>query len=142
MKTVRIVALFALGFLSISAAWGAVLLIADPSGVSMKMPVSVLEHSPFDTFLIPGILLLVSSGVLGAVVFVMALVRARAYGWWVAIQGCVLFGWITIEVVLLREIVWLHYVYWSVGLLLIACGWALRRQKKGVPAKKVHTVRV
>ena len=142
MKTVRMVALVALALLSITAAWGGVLLIANPSGSAMKIPVSVLEHSPFDTFLIPGILLLASSGVLGAVVFVMALVRARAYGWWVAFQGCVLFGWITVEVVLLRTVVWLHYVYWGLGLLLIGCGWTLRHQGKAALVHEEHSLQV
>jgi hypothetical protein len=61
-------------------------------------------------------------------VFALVLVRARGYGWWVAFQGCVLFGWITIEVILLRTVVWLHYVYWGLALILIALGRALRPQ--------------
>jgi hypothetical protein len=127
MKIVRMVALVAVGFLAISAIWGAALLIGDPMGRPMEIPVSILQHSPFHSFLIPGILLLVSSGLLGTVVFVLALVRARAYGLWVAFQGCVLFGWITVEVILLRTVVWLHYVYWGLALILIASGWVLRR---------------
>jgi hypothetical protein len=128
MKIVRMVALVAVGFLALSAIWGAALLIGDPMGRPMEIPVSVLQHSPFHSFLVPGILLLVSSGLLGTVVFVLALVRARAYGWWVGFQGCVLFGWITIEVILLRTVVWLHYVYWGLALILIASGWVLRRE--------------
>jgi uncharacterized membrane protein len=133
MKTVRVLALVALALLSMTAVWGAMLLIGNPSGSPMKMPLSVLQYSPFHSFLIPGILLLVSSGILGAAVFVIALFRCRGYGWWVACQGCVLFGWITVEVILLRAVVWLHYVYWGLALLLIACGWALRHQKKAAP---------
>jgi hypothetical protein len=132
MKTVRMVALVAVALLAISAIWGAALLIGDPMGRPMDIPVSVLQHSPFHSFLIPGILLLVSSGLLGIVVFVVALVRARAYGWWVGFQGCVLFGWITIEVIMLRTVVWLHYVYWGLALILIAAGWALRRETRPV----------
>ena len=132
MKIVRMVALVAVAFLAITAIWGAALLIGDPMGRSMDIPVSVLQHSPFHSFLIPGILLLVSSGLLGIAVFVIALVRARGYGWWVGFQGCVLFGWITIEVVLLHTVVWLHYVYWALALILIATGWALKREVRPV----------
>ena len=63
----------------------------------------------------------------------------RGYGWWIGFQGCVLFGWITIEVILLRTVVWLHYVYWGLALLLIACGWALHKQSKTAPASMVLT---
>ncbi len=128
MKIMRMVALVAVAFLAITAIWGAALLIGDPMGRPMDIPVSVLQHSPFHSFLIPGILLLVSSGLLGIAVFVVALLRARGYGWWVAFQGCVLFGWITIEVILLRTVVWLHYVYWGLAVILIAAGWVLRRE--------------
>jgi len=139
MKIVRVVALFAMGFLAVTAIWGAALLMSDPTGSPMQIPVTVLEHSPFQSFLIPGILLLLSSGFLGTAVFLVALFRTRGYGWWIALQGCVLFGWITIEVIMLRTVVWLHYVYWGLALVLIACGWALRHQAKPAPAA-VHTV--
>ena len=139
MKTVRVVALVALAFLAVGAVLGAVLLIENPSGSPMQISVNVLQHSPFHSFLIPGILLLVSSGLLGAIVFLMALFRCREYGSWVAFQGCVLFGWITIEVILLRTIVWLHYVYWGLALLLIACGWALRHEAKPAKEPSLHT---
>jgi hypothetical protein len=129
MKIVRVVALVALGLLAITATWGGTeLLTPDQLGSPMKIPLSVLQYSPFHSFLIPGILLLVSGGLLGTLVFVVAAIRMHGYGWWIAFQGCVLFGWITIEVLLLRTVVWLHYVYWGLALILIATGWALRRE--------------
>jgi hypothetical protein len=140
MKIVRLIALVAVGYLAVTAMWGAALLMNEPTGSPMQIPVRVLEHSPFNSFLIPGIILLVSSGFLGIAVFLLALFRARGYGWWIAFQGCVLFGWITIEVMMLREVVWLHYVYWGIALLLVACGWALRNQAKSAPAPHFHEV--
>ena len=135
MNVVRTVALAAVGFLAVTAIWGAAFLMHDPLGRPTDIPVSVLQYSPFHSFLIPGILLLVSSGLLGTAVFVMALVRAHGYGWWVAFQGCVLFGWITVEVIMLRTVVWPHYVYWGVALILIATGWALRREGRPVQSQ-------
>ncbi len=138
MKTVRIIAIVALALLSIGALMGAVLLIQNPTGSPMEIPQSVLQHSGFHSFLIPGILLLVSQGLLPLLVMVIAIFCRRGYGWWIGFQGCVLFGWITIEVILLRTIVWLHYVYWGLALLLIACGWALRREAQRAPAAALH----
>lgn len=128
MNAVRAVALVVLGFLAISATGGSVFLIAHPMGSTDMMPLSVLEHSPFRSFLLPGVFLLVSSGLLGTAVFLLTLFRVCRYGWWIAVQGLVLFGWITIEVIMLREVVWLHYLYWGVAVLLMACGWILRHQ--------------
>ena len=138
MKLVRTVAIVSLAFLAITAAWGAALLILSPVGSPMQIPVSVLEHTPFHSFLIPGIMLLVSQGLLGFVVLAIAIFCKRGYGWWVGFQGCMLFGWITIEVILLRTVVWLHYVYWALGLILIACGWALQKQVRESEPASVH----
>jgi hypothetical protein len=132
MRFVRTAAIVCLVFLAITAAWGAALLIQDPSGSPMQIPQSVLLHTPFHSFLIPGIILLVSQGVLGFLVLAIAIFCKRGYGSWIAFQGCMLFGWITIEVLLLRTVVWLHFVYWALGLILIACGWALRRRDSRV----------
>src|SRR5258708_21886488 len=93
----------------------------------MKMPLNLLEHTPFHNFLIPGIILLVANGLLSVVAFVAAMRRGRGFGILVAFQGCVIAGWITVEVIVLRSVVWPHYVYWAVGLILIVCGIMLRR---------------
>jgi hypothetical protein len=78
MKTVRMIAIVALALLSIGAIVGAVLLIQKPTGSPMEIPQSVLQHSGFHSFLIPGILLLISQGLLPLVILATALVRARA----------------------------------------------------------------
>src|SRR5579872_3469175 len=139
MKTVRIIAIVALALLSIGAIMGAVLLIQNPTGSPMQISPTVLQHSGFHSFLIPGILLLLSQGLLPLMVMVVAIFCKRGYGWWIGFQGCVLFGWISIEVILLRTVVWLHYVYWGLALLLMACGWALHKQDKTAPAPMVLT---
>ena len=129
MKIVRTIAIVCLAFLAVTATWGAVLLMRDPSGSPMQISQRVLEHTPFHSFLIPGILLFASQGLLCYVILAIAIFCKRGYGWWIGFQGCMLFGWITIEVILVREVVWLHYIYWALGLVLIECGWALWRRE-------------
>ena len=130
MKAIRLAALITLGFLGIGAIVGAIPMIVDPSGGLMHLPPSLLEHTPFRSFLIPALILLVSNGLLCAVVFVAAKRRRPGYGMLVAFQGCVITGWITVEVILFRGVVWPHIVYWAVGLVLIGCGLALRRDRR------------
>ncbi len=130
MRTVRGIAIALLGFLGVGAVAGALPLIVDPSGKLMRMPMSLLEHSPFHSFLIPGIILLLSSGLLSLAIMAMAIRRSSHYGWWVTLQGCVLTGWITVEVIMMRTAVWPHYLYWGIGLLLIALGLALTREAR------------
>lgn len=54
--------------LGIGAVFGGVVLVIDPSGELINMPITLLENSPFDSFLIPGIILFVVLGVLPLIV--------------------------------------------------------------------------
>ena len=113
MKVVRAIAIATLAFLGIGAAAGGLMLIADPTGKRIGMPLSFLDHSPFQSFLIPGIILLVANGILSLLIMAATIRRSAGYGWWVAFQGCVLTGWITVEVIMMRVAAWPHYIYWG-----------------------------
>lgn len=126
-RFVRVVAILALLFLSVSAAVGAIPLITDPSGHALHMPLALLQHSPFHNFFLPGVILLLSNGLFAGIVLLLLLRRVPAWGLWIVLQGCVLAGWITIEVLMIRTVVWAHFVYWGLAVLLIACGWFLHR---------------
>jgi len=128
LRIVRAIARIALGFLCITSVVGAVPMVLHPHGEPWQMPQSFLEHSPFHSYLIPGIILLLANGVLSFFVLYRAIQRWAGYGWWVALQGCVLCGWIAVEVAMLRIAVWPHYLYGCIGLLLIGSGLALRRE--------------
>lgn len=126
MKLVRVVAVAMLAFLGITALFGAVPMIMDPSGAMLGMPLSLLEHSPFSSFLIPGLVLFCANCLLSFWVLAVALRKMSGYGWQIVMQGCVLTGWISVQVIMIRTVVWAHYVYWAVALILILCGWLLR----------------
>lgn len=135
MKIVRRLAIGVLAFLGISSIVGAVPLILDPSGRLMHMPLVLLEHSPFRSFLIPGIILLLANGVLSLQVMYSAARRWSGYGWWVAFQGCVIGGWIVVEVIILRAAMWAHYFYLGIGLVLIVLGLMLTRDTQTIPVR-------
>jgi hypothetical protein len=118
----------ALVFLGLSGIIGAIPLIVHSVGKPWAMPQSLLQHSPFRTYLIPGIILLVANGLLSLWVLWLLLHRQNGYGWWVAAQGCVLFGWLVVEAVMLRLVIWAHYFYGSVALVLVVAGIALARR--------------
>ena len=64
MKETRIVAIVALMFLGVSGVIGAIPLIVNPGGEPWSMPQSLLQYSPFRSYLVPGIILLVANGLL------------------------------------------------------------------------------
>jgi hypothetical protein len=129
MKTVRWIGITLLFFLAVSAIIGSIPLMADPHGSPWSMPQRLLEYSPFASFLIPGILLFVANGMLAAWALWLALARIPRYGLWTVLQGCVLLGWIAAECLLLRVVVWPHYLYGLVAIGLITAGLLLRRDE-------------
>jgi len=56
-KIPRNILLFLLAFVGIGAGFGGGVLIISPDGKLFGMPLSLLKNSPFNSFLIPGIIL-------------------------------------------------------------------------------------
>jgi hypothetical protein len=131
MQKVRTIAISALWFLSISAMVGAIPLLLDPTGRPWGyMTLDMLQHSPVHAFLIPGVILFLANGVMS--LFVLDAMRhyRRGYGWWVAFQGCVLAGWIVVEIILLCVAAWPQILYLAVGVVLITTGLAMTRRSR------------
>jgi hypothetical protein len=74
------------------------------------------------------LILLSANGVLSAVVLMLALRRTNGYSWWIMLQGCVIGSWIAVQILMIRTVIWAHYVYLAAGLVLIMCGWLLRNE--------------
>jgi len=136
MKYARLGTLILLPFLGAGGIVGGVHLIAHPCenqwGV---MPLSLLQYSPFHSYLIPGILLLISNGLLPLWIYLRVRRSHPFSGLWTAFQGCVLFGWLTIECVMLRIVAWPHLFYFAIALALIVFGLLLNRRQTSVPAQ-------
>jgi len=122
MKEARIVAIVALSFLGLSGIVGAIPLIVNSGGEPWRMPQILLQYSPFHSYLVPGIILLVANGLLTLWVLVRTLGKHRGFGWWVMAQGVVLLGWLIVEVAMLRLMVWPHYLYGAVAIALVISG--------------------
>jgi hypothetical protein len=64
MKAARIVAIVMLVFLGLSGIVGAIPMLMQPHDEPWHMPQSLLQYSPFHSYLIPGIILLAANGLL------------------------------------------------------------------------------
>ncbi len=56
--------IFLLLFNAIGAYYGSYMFISDPSGSKIKMPIEMLQGTPFNDYLIPGFILLMVNGLL------------------------------------------------------------------------------
>jgi hypothetical protein len=130
VKLARWVAILTLGFLGISAIVGAVPMMLDPDGTPWQMPQSLLDPCFFDSFLIPGIILFISNGVLSLASLIGVIRRDPGYGWWVTLQGVVLALWLVMEIVMIRQVLGLDYLYGGLAAVMIASGIVLNSEQK------------
>jgi hypothetical protein len=110
------------------AFYGGFQLMTDSSGSKLQMPLSFLEHSPFQSYLIPGIILIMVNGVFCFITLSTIFLKKNYYQWFIIIQGILLCGWILIQMILLQLFYApLHATFLIIGACLIICGWYLKR---------------
>ncbi|MBL0358442.1 MAG: hypothetical protein IPP72_16975 [Chitinophagaceae bacterium] len=134
--TARNVLLFLLAFLGLGAAFGGSVLIISPSGKLFGMPLSMLENSPFSSFLIPGIILFIILGLVPMLLFFALLKKPTNklaerfnffndmhWSWTFTIYvAFALIGWIQIEMFYVQSVHWSHtfYMFLAIAILFIA----------------------
>lgn len=89
-------------FQGISGLYGGIALVMDPSGNLLQMPLSILENSPFENFLVPGLILLTILGIFPIIV---------GYGLWKR----KFWSWLGALAVSVALIIWICVQIWMVG---------------------------
>lgn len=132
-KTARNILLFLLAFLGIGAVFGGGVLIISPDGKLFGMPLSLLENSPFSSFLIPGIILFTMLGLM-PICTIFALIKKPKselaermnffpdmhWAWTSGIYvAFALIIWIQVEMTFLRAVHWSHSFYMFIGISII-----------------------
>ena len=132
-KTTRNILIGLLVFLGIGAIGGGGVFIISPSGKLMGMSLSMLNKSPFDSFLIPGIILFSVIGI-APMLLARALYRKTAskiaekfnffedmhWTWTFSIYVTfALIIWLQIEMQMLSAVSWLHTFYMFLAVLII-----------------------
>ena len=128
-KSLRILSVTLLLINGLSALAGGFGLIADPSGASLGWSTEMLDPSPFENFLIPGIFLFVGNGLTSICIAVMTVKRMSHYAMFILFQGVFLCSWIVIQMVMLQFYHYLHLTCGILGMLLIVAGWNLVNKK-------------
>lgn len=120
--------------LGIGAVFGGLVLVIDPSGGLVKMPITLLKNSPFNNFLIPGTVLLVILGIFPLIISYALITKwywktanrlniftEMHWSWAYSLYiGFALIIWITVEVFFIKQIAAIHVVYIFLGLVIQA----------------------
>ena len=116
-------------FIGLGALGGGFMLVRDPSGSALGLPLSLLEGSPFPDFLIPGMFLLAVNGI-GSMIGAGLSFTRRRYAQEIAIiLGAILVAWIVIQVVIISSFHWLHVLYFILGIVELGIGLYIRRRR-------------
>lgn len=115
-------------FNGITSVFGGLMLISKPDGSGLGMSPETLQFSPFTSFLIPGIILFTANGLLSLLVAFITIRQVSGYSWLIILQGCILLGWICVQMVMLQTVNSLQIIFGIAGMLLIAAGLRLSRK--------------
>ena len=126
-KSTRLVAIVLLFLNGVSAIFGGAGLILDPSGVSMQMPIELLDFSPFNSFLIPGIILFTVNGLFNLYVGILGIRKNNMFPSLTILCGSFLTAWLTIQIVIIKDFYPpAHLPYYLIGIMMIFLGFKLR----------------
>lgn len=130
MRIIRVAIVCILFLVALNALVAGYLFMSDPSGAGLHITVSRLQHSPFTDYFIPGLVLFFAIGILGLFTAIITILNWRYYSWVIMMQGVVLLGWIVIQIAMLQELNFLHYIFITISALLLFFGYRLRNHKK------------
>jgi len=126
---IKILATALLLFNGIGAIYGGLSLMLFPDGSNIKLSMDWLEHTPFQNYFIPGLVLFIANGVFSVFVLLALWFKHPYSSWLIMAQGAILSGWIIIQILLIQTVYYLHFVLGGVGLCLILLGFLLKRNK-------------
>lgn len=112
---------------STGAFYGGLSLIRYPDGRGLQLDLALLQHSPFSNYLVPGMLLILFNGVLSALVLWMLLTRRPAAAQGIMLQGLILGTWILVQVMMIRVVFILHFIFLLIAIVLLLLGFLLKR---------------
>jgi len=111
---------------------GGLAMILSPSGSLMGVE-GIVDRIPFDSLLIPGLLLFTVNGIGQTVAGIFSLRKHWLSSYLSALFGLGLIIWILAETLLLQKVVWLSVLYFTIGVLQTGiAAYLLLQQQKGL----------
>jgi len=114
MKSILILLLV---FVATTSIISGILLIFNPGGELFRLSTSILEHSIFKNFSIPGLVLAAIVGSINLLAVVYHLQNKPERYNWSLLGGLTMAAWIVVQIILIREFSWFQVIY-----LAISCG--------------------
>jgi len=116
-------------FNGLTAVVAGAMLSYSPDGSLLEMPLAWLDHSPFRSYRIPGLILFTVIG-LGSLVAATVVWQRRPHtGRFAQVAGMALVVWIVVQMIMLRSAVPIQITFLVVGIAIVWLGERLRRER-------------
>jgi hypothetical protein len=109
------------------------MLLTDTTGATVGFPSGWIEATPFGSYLLPGLYLLLMNGVGMLVLAALSISRHRYAPWLTGILGAGLVIWIAVQLVVMPETSFLQATFGVIGIVLsvVSVAWLRRTGQLG-----------
>ena len=113
-------------FTAFSSLYAGIIMVSHPLGMGESFPIILLQDTPFNTFTLPGILLvLFVGGVNIAALFSYMNRSKKRYNWSMA-AGSILAIWTVLKIIIVQLIHWTDFLYLAIALLIVLLAYQLK----------------
>lgn len=106
----------------------------------LGVPVDILKNSPFDNFLIPGIILFAIIGVGNLLSATTLCLKSKFQGYISSVFGWALVIWIIVQCIIINSIVFLHVSFFVIGLVQATLSAIILFKKNMFPANIINNL--
>ena len=101
-------------------------MISNPMGLQNSLPLVLLENTPFHSFVLPGIILvIVVGGITVATVLAYLLNSKNRYNWSIA-SGTILSIWISLKIIIIQIVHWADFLFLAIAILIVLLAYQLK----------------
>ncbi|HOB20476.1 MAG TPA: hypothetical protein PK830_09680 [Candidatus Atribacteria bacterium] len=124
-------------FVGIGAVFGGLAAILDPK-TPLGITTDALKNSPFTDFLIPGMILFSVIGLGNIISAVTLWLKSGFQGYISSVFGMALVIWIVVQCIMLNSVVFLHVLYFLIGLVEVALSTVILFEQRLFPMNFIH----
>ncbi|MDD7793617.1 hypothetical protein [Clostridium sp. 'White wine YQ'] len=119
-------------FVGIGAMAGGLAAILNPQS-PMGVPTEALKYSPFTDFLIPGLTLFTVIGLGNILCVALFLFKTKVQGYISGVISFALIFWIIIQCIMLNDVVFLHVLFFGIGVVQAFLSLAILFERRQFP---------
>lgn len=123
-------------FVGIGAVFGGMAAILNPQK-PLGISIEALKNSPFDDFLIPGIILFTIIGLGNIIAAIAIYFRSKFHCYISSVFNWALVIWIIVQVIMLRSVAAPHIIYFIIGLIGVVLSTIILFQQRLFPTNLV-----